>query len=277
MSIIKPFRGTLLNKTHPLVRGLGSCWIMNEGSGDKIFDLAGNEHGTNSGADWIPTVKGSGLDFNGSSDYVEIANSSEILEFPTGSFSIEVGIIPSSDDLEGMIVFYGDTNDEWYAISQSRAPDVLQFVVDDDTTKTGVVESITVNVGQYYHLVGVRHVPDDNLYLYRDGELVATQTDGSGDISNPTYKKVYFGCKSGGGIRAEFWSGAIVFVRIYDIPLELSVIQRLYQEFFAIFEQPSPAKYFYVEAAPTEGQPAIRRLGGVNHSIGHNLQGFRRW
>ncbi len=31
------------------------------------------------------------------------------------------------------------------------------------------------------------------------------------------------------------------------------------------------------EEPPEEGQPAIRRLGGVNHSIGHNLQGFRRW
>ncbi len=32
-----------------------------------------------------------------------------------------------------------------------------------------------------------------------------------------------------------------------------------------------------IAAPPPEGQPSIRRLGGINHSIGHNLQGFRRW
>lgn len=31
------------------------------------------------------------------------------------------------------------------------------------------------------------------------------------------------------------------------------------------------------EEPPVEGQPTIRRLGGVNHSTGYNLQGFRRW
>ena len=45
-----------------------------------------------------------------------------------------------------------------------------------------------------------------------------------------------------------------------------------------IIEEGSTRGIWITEAAPpVEGQPAIRRLGGVNHSIGYNLQGVRRW
>jgi hypothetical protein len=41
MPQLKPTRGILLNTRHPLARGLVGCWLMNEGSGRKINDLAG--------------------------------------------------------------------------------------------------------------------------------------------------------------------------------------------------------------------------------------------
>jgi hypothetical protein len=34
----KPLLGTPLNLAHPLATGLGGCWLMNEGSGDKAYD-----------------------------------------------------------------------------------------------------------------------------------------------------------------------------------------------------------------------------------------------
>jgi len=40
--VLKPVRGIRLNKSHPLARGLVGYWLLNEGSGNKVFDLSGN-------------------------------------------------------------------------------------------------------------------------------------------------------------------------------------------------------------------------------------------
>ena len=44
---LKPPLGVRLNTSHPLARGLVGCLLMNEGGGNKAFDLSGNgKHGT---------------------------------------------------------------------------------------------------------------------------------------------------------------------------------------------------------------------------------------
>jgi hypothetical protein len=40
--IPKPARGEQINKSRLLARGLVGCWMMNEGTGDKVFDLTGS-------------------------------------------------------------------------------------------------------------------------------------------------------------------------------------------------------------------------------------------
>ena len=73
----KPPRGTLLNKSHPLARGLVGCWLMNEGTGERIFDYSGNgNHGlmTNMDptTDWKAGPHGWAVDFDGNDDYISI-------------------------------------------------------------------------------------------------------------------------------------------------------------------------------------------------------------
>ena len=49
----KPFRGTLLNRSHPLARGLIGCWLMNEHIGTIVYDHGRyGLHGTVVGATW---------------------------------------------------------------------------------------------------------------------------------------------------------------------------------------------------------------------------------
>ena len=70
--MLKPVLGSQLQLGHPLARGLAGCWLMNEGSGDKVSDLSGNDNtGTfQAGAAkpiWIPgntgpAVRGDGGD-----------------------------------------------------------------------------------------------------------------------------------------------------------------------------------------------------------------------
>ena len=67
----KPLLGTSLDWNHPLSEGLIGCWVMNEGAGNKIYDLSGSGiHGVITGGIWV----GQGINFNGSSDFISAGN-----------------------------------------------------------------------------------------------------------------------------------------------------------------------------------------------------------
>ena len=73
----KPFRGTQLNRTHPLARGLVGCWLMNEGTGNRVFDYSGNgNQGTltniDQTTDWVAGRDGWALEFDGTNEHIEI-------------------------------------------------------------------------------------------------------------------------------------------------------------------------------------------------------------
>ncbi len=60
-SIIKPVLGSQLNLGRHLSKGLVGLWLLNEGSGNKVFDLSGNRNdGTFTGmVDWVSGKFGS--------------------------------------------------------------------------------------------------------------------------------------------------------------------------------------------------------------------------
>lgn len=69
----KPLLGTLPNYAHPLTPNV-AAWIMNEGSGDKIYDIINGNHGTfgagTAAPTWKPGRRGPALDFNGNNDII---------------------------------------------------------------------------------------------------------------------------------------------------------------------------------------------------------------
>ena len=72
MPVLKPIRGIRQNKSHPLARGLVGYWLLNEGTGEKAFDLSDNGNtGTLQGdTHFVPGKFGSALDLDGTGDYV---------------------------------------------------------------------------------------------------------------------------------------------------------------------------------------------------------------
>ena len=77
MPILKPIRAIRLNKSHPFACGLVGCWLFNEGGGEKVFDLSGNNNvGTlEADAHWVPGEHGSALSFDGDGDFVNCGTS----------------------------------------------------------------------------------------------------------------------------------------------------------------------------------------------------------
>lgn len=69
----KPMLGRLVDWSDPLSDGLVGLWLMNEGSGDKVFDLSGNGNtGTlTSGPIWTAGNTGPAISFDGATTYIE--------------------------------------------------------------------------------------------------------------------------------------------------------------------------------------------------------------
>ncbi len=69
----KPLIGTQVNWGHPLSRGLVGCWLMNEGAGDRIYDLSlnGNDGVFVNDPAWVAGQVGLAIDFDGGNDSVD--------------------------------------------------------------------------------------------------------------------------------------------------------------------------------------------------------------
>jgi len=71
---MKPIRGTNLNLSQPLARGLFNAWLFNEGGGNVVYDCAEGRQGTmNNNITWQGGKAGYGLRFGGNNDYVQFA------------------------------------------------------------------------------------------------------------------------------------------------------------------------------------------------------------
>jgi hypothetical protein len=84
--ITKPPLGSQVNRGHSLSKGLVGCWLFNEGSGDKVYDLSGDQYTTGTllsmtpPTDWKGGEDGYALDFDGVNDYVRIGVSDRLYE-----------------------------------------------------------------------------------------------------------------------------------------------------------------------------------------------------
>ena len=80
--ILKPPKGAMLNRGHPLALGLVGCWLMNEGGGNIVNDLSGNGNTgvfVGDGVSWSAGKYGPGISLAGSDDYVSLGTNACIL------------------------------------------------------------------------------------------------------------------------------------------------------------------------------------------------------
>ena len=98
MPQIKPIRGIFLPKPDGsregrLIASLTGCWLMNEGSGDRVFDLSGNRNpGNITGATWASGKFGSALKYDGTSDEVNFGDVLDSILTTGFTFSIWLNI-----------------------------------------------------------------------------------------------------------------------------------------------------------------------------------------
>ncbi len=232
MPQLKPTRGIRLNKSHPLARGLVGCWLFNEGSGNKVFDLSGNGNtGTfQSTTSWSSGKFGPAIVLNGSSDYIQISDSS-IFDFPD-EFSISVWVNASVLNADKSVLMrYNTSSKNGYGLFIQDSPNVWEFAVYVGGS-ADIARSDSAPTSGWHHLVGVRTVTG-SLILYLDGIRQATTGSMSGAIDAAS--DLLIGRRSHQADR--YFSGLVDVPAIFNRALSVSEITQLYREPFCMFER----------------------------------------
>lgn len=232
MKIIEPFRGIQLNKTHPLSRGLVGTWLMNEQSGNKVFDFSGNgNHGTcvnMNDTNWVAGKRGNALNFNGVDEYINCGNDDN-LGFGE-NITISAWVKSNDITLIQNIVNRNWTDNYWMGIENSK----IAFRIRRTNTvgETKYSDNILLS-SIFYHLAIVYKNFEKKVYFYVNG-----QSDGTGiytlGMKLTNWGILNIGYYGGGDIN--YFNGLIDKARFYNRALSSDEIRMLYSETYQNFE-----------------------------------------
>ena len=192
-------------------QGLVGYWPLNEGRGIRAGDSSGqNNHGTITGATWTNGKRGGALSFNGSSNWVNISNSTTLNQANFTAFAW----------------FKTTSNSDQKIISNNISYHQLQTLNGHlRICVNGCTEGSTIVNDNKWHLAVV--VGDaTSIRAYLDGNSTAeiTQSVSSNDMTG-----TFSIGKVGNGDSSYLFNGLIDDVRIYSRALSASEIQSLYK------------------------------------------------
>jgi len=231
--MIKPLRGTRLNRTHPLARGLIGCWLFNEGTGDKVFDSSGNDsEGTmdnfSASEAWTSAYSGGfSPRFDGADNAIRLLNPSVLN--PTAQITLIAGVIPDSDpdpsNSWGRVISRGDgaTGDLWALSFESSR----QFDFRINNAFSLSVVQVDANV---FSVIGGTY-DGSNRRWYLNGNLIKTFPT-TGAIGTGNYVRIG---QHGDGV-GRHYQGYIAFVFIYDIALSNEAMMSFANDPYQMFD-----------------------------------------
>jgi len=222
--LVKPTRGAVLDKSHPLARGIVGCWLFNEATGEKVCDLSGysNDGTLNGDTHFVPGKFGSALDFDGDGDYIDI-NVGTVPE----PWTALAWIKRRSDNLTKTLI--GDSPAGKWVIVLEQYPDTHKVGI----THAGFADYAStygtpLNAWAQVVLIGA----DSKVYVYGDAILEDTLSTGSTSLAAN-----YIGRRTADSNSPD---ALIDHLIIWGRGLSASEIAWLYREPFAMISIPSP-------------------------------------
>ncbi len=120
----KPFRGTKLNKAHPLATGMISCLIMNNRPGRKVINLA-SQRTLDFDAAYPPSWKSEGVEFDSTREHIDWMPSDDIPSQGTILFFYRWTNVSSSY----YYFFHSDQNWDSFALLNNASDEELDFLI----------------------------------------------------------------------------------------------------------------------------------------------------
>ena len=230
----KPLLGELPDFSHPLTPT--AAWIMNEGSGNKIYDLINGNHGTFGAGTAAPSWVPEGLDFDGSNDHIISPISGTTLT----TFSFVFWFLqPAQSSNQGIIQWAQSltSGSPFFLLQYNATPDIKFYC----NTAYRHTENISNNT---IYQAAITH-NGSKWFFYLDGKEVGSYVGVRGNQANAN--DLYFGNGYNG-----YWEGKIYKAFLYvEKCLTTSQISQLFYNPFCWLAQPMEAELMY--AAPPIG------------------------
>jgi len=227
---LKPPAGSQLEIGHPLSNGLVGCWLMNEGGGNKIFDLSGNgNNGTLGGnAVWSYSNDGPCILFDGSS-YIHTT----MKAINSNEFTLLVKCTVSTNDSSLRYCIHGQNS--------STSNEIIKFQISTDDSwyfyndySLAILPNVTPVVDLPYLFCGVFDYPKQRGSIFIDGQKIGTDDTSFSSISGAMNDGLTIGART---TEESGWKGTISYVYVYNRALTANEITQLYREPFCMFEQ----------------------------------------
>jgi hypothetical protein len=276
MPLIKPLRGTQLNRTHPLARGLVRAWIMNENGGTLIYDRCARIAANFSGAPtWAAGKYGSRIECDGTDDSID---NTAILPITSYPFTIIVSAVRCSGSYSN-----------WYGVYQSGVSLQRAAIYCSSTGfLTGIVQSgssgglsstTSFAIGDEYWGAFVGY-SSSNRSMFVNGRFEANTTAGKNFPASPNTESF---ARTWDGASPSYYAAKFNFVYAYNRALTDAEIAWLYREPFAMFEQVSgigllytlPAGIWLAGSAEAQSatSAAVKQLRRIAGSVSAQSQG----
>ena len=170
----------------------------------------------------IPGQVGQAMSFNGTSQYVSVGNPNWYGTAWTWSGWVKLNAYPGTSAGESIISDGTGFNGNGAYMNVYNTSGTPQLFITVHTSQAIDIAQFPLNSWQF--VVGVINGP--NMYLYRNGALVGSNSALSG-ASAPTTYPMEIGQYSPGN-PLQYWNGSIDDVRIYSRALSATEIQNMY-------------------------------------------------
>lgn len=211
--------GILLDRAHPLARGLVGWWPLNEGGGAGVMDVTGvgkpSPITTASTAHkWIGGPRGgAAVLFDGQQAVAPVSNN--LFQIGAGDFTLSIWVYTTyTGTILAMSKFAGSGDDYWMGLSGSSAIMAI---------RGGTITGSVINDGRWHHIAATRLSGYVTVYvdgLARNAGTLATASSPTGSFLLGAFIAAgYYG-----------WIGGMSGGRYYNRALPAIEISRLYAD-----------------------------------------------
>jgi len=232
-------------------------WLMDEGTGYDVSDSSGNGNdGVNNGADWVA----GGLDFNGTSDYIEVSTFyPDMVTTKAYTIAYRLNTTQSTLTYNARHVWIHNGTDG-FGVAPNDTGKIFIYTSGGNTL-AALGEATSINDGVSHEIVAVFDQVNDVVNTYVDG-ILDYQVTSYDDNSLTTNAKVYIGCN---GTYEGNYNGTFEYIHIYDRALSAEEVGTQYNN------TNSPSTFSTVGAEQTEAASNAPNITSWSNSKTNDL------
>jgi hypothetical protein len=230
-----------INEPCDVIDGLVSHWKFDEGSGSTAYDSVGNNDGTISGATWTSGQINGAMDFDGSSDYVNIGQPASLANMGSGTIMMLFNPNTTIDGTLSNWISLFQKNDSETALEGDTfvafSPSgylKLDINNDSDTQFQIFSDENYWPAGVWQHVVASWDNSTDAIRMYINGAEQSDTLDSFTGLAMGVARDIVIG---GNSEKNAYWfDGLIDEVAVFDKALSIAEVEQVYSSGISVID-----------------------------------------